>query len=138
MENKKVICVSGGMDPIHKGHIRMIKEASNYGEVVVILNSDAWLLRKKGFSFMSWEERAEIISSISGVSKVVEVDDSDGTVCNALRILKPDFFGNGGDRKSDNTPEGELCKELGIELVWNLGGEKIQSSSDLVKSVKNK
>ena len=87
---------------------------------------------------MSWEERAEIISSISGVSKVVEVDDSDGTVCNALRILKPDFFGNGGDRKSDNTPEGELCKELGIELVWNLGGEKIQSSSDLVKSVKNK
>jgi glycerol-3-phosphate cytidylyltransferase-like family protein len=114
----------------------MIKEASDYGEVVVVLNSDAWLLRKKGFSFMSWDERAEIISSISGVSKVIPVDDTDGTVCQALREIKPDYFGNGGDRKENNTPEGDVCKEFGIQMIWNLGGEKIQSSSDLVKNVK--
>jgi cytidyltransferase-like protein len=136
MKKNKVICVSGGMDPIHKGHVRMIKEASDYGEVVVVLNSDAWLLRKKGFSFMSWDERAEIISSISGVSKVIPVDDTDGTVCQALREIKPDYFGNGGDRKENNTPEGDVCKEFGIQMIWNLGGEKIQSSSDLVKNVK--
>lgn len=130
--NKKIVCVSGGMDPIHVGHARMILEASKFGDVVVILNSDQWLLRKKGFSFMPWEERAEILRAIRGVADVVRVNDEDGTVCEALRRIKPDYFANGGDRKNENTPEVSLCLELDIKMLWCVGGEKIQSSSELV------
>jgi D-beta-D-heptose 7-phosphate kinase/D-beta-D-heptose 1-phosphate adenosyltransferase len=126
------VCVSGGFDPIHKGHVRMILEAAQFGDVVIIANSDDWLIRKKGKFFMSWEERAEILSSIKGVVKVVPVDDTDGTVCEALRRIKPTYFANGGDRKDYNTPEGEVCKELGITLLWGIGGDKIQSSSWLL------
>lgn len=127
-----MICLSGGFDPLHSGHVEMIQKAAELGPVTVILNSDDWLVRKKGYAFMSWEERAKIISSISAVARVVSVNDSDGTVCEALERLRPEYFGNGGDRKNDNTPEVELCNKLGIGLVWNLGGEKIQSSSELV------
>lgn len=129
---EKIVCVSGGMDPIHVGHVRMILEASKFGDVVVILNSDQWLLRKKGFSFMPWEERAEILRAIRGVVDVVRVNDEDGTVCEALRRIKPDYFANGGDRKNENTPEVSLCLELDIKMLWCIGGGKIQSSSDLV------
>jgi D-beta-D-heptose 7-phosphate kinase/D-beta-D-heptose 1-phosphate adenosyltransferase len=101
----ETVAVSGGMDPIHFGHVRMIQEAAQFGEVIVILNSDEWLMRKKGFVFMPWEERAEIIESIKGVRKVVRVDDSDGSVCEALRREKPTYFANGGDRTNKNTPE---------------------------------
>jgi len=131
------VCVSGGFDPIHKGHVRMILEAAQFGDVVVIANSDDWLIRKKGKFFMSWEERAEILSSIKGVVKVVPVDDTDGTVCEALRRIKPTYFANGGDRKDYNTPEGEVCKELGITLLWGIGGDKIQSSSWLLSKNKD-
>ena len=68
------------------------------------------------------------------------VDDSDGTVCEALMRIKPHAFANGGDRKTNNTPEMEICEELSIEMLWNIGGEKEQSSSELVnkaKEVKN-
>ena len=124
--------VSGGFDPIHVGHVRMILEAAEHGEVIVVANSDEWLERKKGYVFMPWEERAEIISSIRGVVEVLEVDDSDDTVCEAIDHHRPDIFANGGDRKGDNTPEVSLCNRLGIELMWNVGGGKIQSSSELV------
>ena len=129
---KPTVAVSGGFDPIHKGHIQMIREAAEYGDVIVILNSDDWLIRKKGYKFMSFEERAYIAASIKGVTIVTSVDDSDGTVCKALEKFKPDYFANGGDRKDTNTPEMKLCEELGIELLWNVGGGKIQSSSNLV------
>ena len=129
------IVVSGGFDPIHIGHIRMILAASKLGKVIVVLNSDKWLMRKKGYIFMPWEERAEIIQSINGVEEIVSVDDSDGTVCEALKRLKPAMFGNGGDRTNKNTPEIALCKELGIKMIWRLGGRKIQSSTDLVKEI---
>ena len=128
----RTVAVSGGFDPVHVGHIRMIQEAAQYGDVIVILNSDDWLMRKKGYVFMSWTERAEILSSIKGVIKVVPVDDSDGTVCEALRREKPNCFANGGDRGNTNTPEVKVCDELGISLIWSTGGGKIQSSSDLV------
>ncbi len=133
---RKTCAVSGGCDPIHAGHIRMISEASVYGDVIFILNSDDWLIRKKGYKFMSWEERAEIISAIKGVTAVVPVDDSDGTVCEALRRIKPNYFANGGDRGPSNTPEGEVCAELGIEMLWGVGGGKTQSSSWLINAVK--
>jgi D-beta-D-heptose 7-phosphate kinase/D-beta-D-heptose 1-phosphate adenosyltransferase len=103
--------------------------------VIVVANSDDWLFRKKGYIFMPWEERAEIIRAMRGVKDVVKVDDSDGTVCDAIRRVMPDFFANGGDRKTDNTPEKEVCRELGVEMLWNIGGEKIQSSSELVENV---
>ena len=129
------VAVSGGFDPIHKGHVQMIREAAEYGNVIVILNSDEWLIRKKGYKFMSFEERAYIAGSIKGVTVVSSVDDSDGTVCAALRRFKPDYFANGGDRYDTNTPEMAVCEELGIQMLWNVGGGKIQSSSDLVQKV---
>jgi cytidyltransferase-like protein len=130
---KKTIAVSGGFDPIHVGHVRMILDATKYGDVIVILNSDDWLLRKKGYVFMPFEERCEIVRSISGVVRTESVDDLDNTVCEALSRINPDIFGNGGDRTSTNTPEQNLCNRIGIEMMWGLGGGKIQSSSDLVK-----
>ena len=137
--NKKIIAVSGGFDPVHKGHVKMIEQAARQGGVLVIVNSDEWLQRKKGYVFMPWEERAYIMGNIKGVVAVTNVNDSDNTVCHALRRHKPDAFANGGDRKNNNTPEMKLCEELGIELLWNMGGDKIQSSSDLVEnSQKNK
>ena len=126
------IALSGGFDPVHIGHLRMMQDAQQYGQVIVIVNSDEWLMRKKGYIFMPFEERCEIIEGFGCVAYTTHVDDSDNTVCEALRRIKPDYFGNGGDRKTDNTPEMDVCKELGIELVWNVGGGKIQSSSDLV------
>lgn len=136
MNNGKTIMVSGGFDPIHIGHVRMILEASKQGDVIVVANSDEWLMRKKGYIFMPWEERAEIIESIRGVLRVESVDDSDNTVCEAIARIRPDVFANGGDRKGNNTPEVALCEELGIGLAWNVGGGKIQSSSDLVSASK--
>lgn len=136
MKTKKVIAVSGGFDPVHIGHVRMIIGAAQHGDVVVIANSDEWLKRKKGYVFMPWEDRAEILKSIKGVINVEYVDDTDETVCEALSRIKPDAFANGGDRKQENTPEMELCDSLGIELLWNIGGEKIRSSSEMVDDIK--
>jgi len=127
-----IVCVSGGFDPVHIGHLRMIQEASEYGEVVVIVNSDEWLMRKKGYIFMPFRERCEILQGFKGVKETSGVDDTDNTVCEALRRLKPTYFANGGDRRTDNTPEMEVCKEVGTQLLWNIGGGKIQSSSTLV------
>jgi D-beta-D-heptose 7-phosphate kinase/D-beta-D-heptose 1-phosphate adenosyltransferase len=132
----KYVVVSGGFDPIHVGHVRMILEASEEGEVIVVVNSDAWLNRKKGYTFMSWEDRREIISSIGSVSEVVAVDDADNTVCEAIKRLhtsgKCDIFANGGDRVAYNTPEKRLCDELKIKMLWNVGGGKVRSSSNMV------
>ena len=141
MSKRKTIAVSGGFDPIHKGHVRMILAAAHHGDVVVILNSDKWLVDKKGYKFMPWDERAEIIRAITGVVNVVNtIDDNDNTVCQTLRNLKRDigldYFANGGDRKIENTPEMDVCKELEIGLLWNVGGEKVQSSSSLVSEAK--
>ena len=137
MKKRKTVAVSGGFDPVHSGHVRMILDAASYGDVTVILNSDEWLIKKKGYAFMEWEERAEILRAIKGVVNVVSTsDDHDGTVCNTLRNLKKDvdldYFANGGDRILSNTPEMKVCKEIDVGLLWNVGGGKIQSSSSLI------
>jgi|TARA_R100000664_G_scaffold31268_1_gene44719 D-beta-D-heptose 7-phosphate kinase/D-beta-D-heptose 1-phosphate adenosyltransferase len=135
-QRRKTVMVSGGFDPVHIGHIRMILEASKHGDVIVVANSDDWLYRKKGFVFMEFDQRAEILASIKGVIKVSGVDDSDTTVCEAIRRLNPDIFANGGDRKKHNTPEQAVCEELGVEMLWGIGGEsKANSSSGLVERV---
>lgn len=133
-----VVAVSGGFDPIHPGHVRMFKEAKALGDfLVVILNNDNWLQAKKKYSFMSADERKEVIESIRFVDKVVITKHpkhpTDMSVVQELKSLKPDIFANGGDRKADNIPEYELCKKIGIKMVFNVGeGGKIQSSSLLV------
>ena len=137
---KKIIMVSGGFDPPHIGHIRMFKEASKWGKVIVALNSDEWLMRKKGYVFMTLKERLEIITEFASVDYVMSFDDTDDTACDAIVSMKPDAFANGGDRKKDNTPEMEMCDELGIQMLWGIGGQdKPQSSSWLVnKFLENK
>lgn len=132
----KTVMVSGGFDPIHGGHVQMIRDAAQHGNVIVVANSDEWLMRKKGYVFMTFEERAKILKEMKGVILVSAVDDSDNTVCEAIKLLRPDYFANGGDRGKDNTPEQDVCEQLGIEMLWGVGGDyKFNSSSDLVKNV---
>ena len=137
-ERPPTVMVSGGFDPVHVGHIRMILAAAKYGDVIVIANSDEGLHRKKGFVFMEFNSRYEILNSIKGVILVDSVDDADGTVCEAIRRHKPTYFANGGDRGRTNTPEQSVCEELGVELLWSIGGdEKVESSSDLIKRTRD-
>lgn len=103
------------------------------GRVFVALNSDAWLTRKKGKPFMTWGARAAILKECRSVSQVIKVNDFDGTVCHAIEAVRPHAFLNGGDRTSPNKKEHALCQKLGIHEYFNVGGVKIQSSSDLIK-----
>ena len=138
---KNMIILSGGFDPIHKGHIRMFKEASLNGMVVAGLNSDEWLIRKKGKFFMPFVERKEILESIRYIDLVKSFDDSDDTACSLINKINNEysenyniFFGNGGDRTNQTTPEIKFCNDNNIDLIWGLGGGKIQSSSELLKN----
>lgn len=135
---KVVVCTSGGFDPVHVGHVRMFQHAKRLGDKhVVILNNDNWLFKKKGRVFMSESERKEILETLSSVDRVVLTDHpkdpEDMSVCGALAKIHPHIFANGGDRTSKNTPEKELCKKLGIKMVYNVGGKKAQSSSELLR-----
>lgn len=129
-----VVCISGGFDPIHIGHLNLIDGASQYGDVIVILNSDEWLKRKKGYCFMPYEQRARMLYAVKGVIDVVPVDDTDRTVCEALKRIKPNYFANGGDRTAENTPELAVCTDYGIKPLWGIGGGKVASSSELIKT----
>ena len=143
---KNVIIVSGGFDPVHKGHIRMFREAANLGHQVIIgLNSDEWLTRKKGKPFMKWNERAEILESCKFVTQVLSMDDSDDTASDIIKqvanLYKNQdmniYFANGGDRKKGNVPELDVCKDLNVVMLWGIGGGKIQSSSWLTNGGKD-
>ncbi len=129
-----IAMISGGFDPVHVGHVELIKLAMAHGDIIVALNSDEWLMRKKGYVFMSYEERSRIMCAMRGIVAVIPADDSDGTVCASLRQLKPDFFINGGDCKDSLSAEKTVCERLAITQVF--GGGKIQSSSDLVKAIR--
>lgn len=149
--NKKIVAVSGGFDPLHVGHIRLFQEAKKLGdELVVILNNDNWLRKKKGKEFMCELERKEIIEALESVDEVIisshsyDVDFNkieDKSVCKELEKIRPHIFANGGDRFAEDIPEFKLCNELGIEMIFNVGfGGKVRSSSELLKeySKKNK
>lgn len=133
------VCVSGGVDPIHIGHVRLFKSAKELGtKLIVILNNDNWLMKKKGFVVMDEKDRKEILESIRYVDEVVltkhEPESEDVSVCESLKEIHPDIFANGGDRKSDNIPEYKLCEEVGIKMEFNIGeGGKVRSSSEIVK-----
>jgi len=132
-----IIALSGGFDPLNFGHIKMLQGAIHFGKVVVILNSDEWLVRKKGFCLMPWHERKEILLALKFVHDVVPVDDSDDTVCEALTRIKPNVFGNGGARGPKNTPERDLCLKLGIKMAYGLGGgEREQITLNLRERIK--
>jgi D-beta-D-heptose 7-phosphate kinase/D-beta-D-heptose 1-phosphate adenosyltransferase len=137
---KVVVATGGGFDPLHEGHIRLFKEAKKMGDVLVImLNSDEQLKKKKGSTFYPSEnERKEIVESIKYVDKVIIDPGKDVTCEAALRLVKPDILAKGGDRVAGSIPEIELktCEELGIEIVYNVGGKKVQSSSWLLKRAK--
>lgn len=145
----KVVAVSGGFDPLHIGHVRMMQEAKKLGDkLVVILNNDNWLKIKKGQGFMPETDRKEIIEAIGCVDEVVitsHASDFDYTnalsksVCAELAKIKPHVFANGGDRFADDIPEFKLCRELGIEMIFNVGhGGKVRSSSSLLADYSKK
>ncbi|TFH36163.1 MAG: glycerol-3-phosphate cytidylyltransferase [Dehalococcoidia bacterium] len=133
--SERVVAVSGGFDPLHVGHLRMIQAAAKLGtRLVVIVNDDDFLVRKKGYAFMPLAERMEIVRGLRDVDDVVAAVDRDQTVCETLRLVKPHVFANGGDRRdAADIPETVVCRELGIEMVFNVGGGKVQSSSELVQ-----
>ena len=138
MTKKVVVAVSGGFDPVHIGHVRMFDEAKKLGdELVVILNNDHWLRKKKGYAFMPEQQRKEVIEAFRSVDRVVltvhSENPSDMSVCEDLRLLRPDIFANGGDRKLDNVPEVAVCDEIGCKMIFNIGdGGKVQSSSWMI------
>lgn len=144
-KNNVVVAVSGGMDPIHIGHVRLIQEAKKLGDkLIVILNNDNWLKKKKIHIFMHQKERKEILESIKGVDEVVITSHPKNPgymdVGKELLKIKPDIFANGGDRKAEkDIPEAEVCKKIGCKMVFNVGkGGKVQSSSWLLVKYVNK
>ena len=137
--NKKVVVVSGYFNPVHSGHLDLFFAAKALGdELVVILNSDEQVKIKGSNPFMDEQERARIVGAFKPVDRVFLSIDKDKTVCESLRAVHPDIFANGGDRKGENDiPELVVCRELGIEMIFNVGGGKTQSSSWLINKVKN-
>jgi len=145
MLNPLTVAISGGFDPIHIGHIRLIQEARKLGDkLVVILNNDNWLRKKKKHIFMHQKERREILESIEGVDQVVLTghpkNPKDMSVSRELFKVRPDIFANGGDRKSEkDIPEVIACRKIGCKMVFNVGrGGKIQSSSWLLSQYVDK
>jgi cytidyltransferase-like protein len=132
----KLFLFTGGFDPVHSGHLAVIKACAAEGRVIIGLNSDAWLERKKGQVFMPIEERKEIMSNIKGVMQCIEFDDSDDTAIDAIHKVREDFgksnkiiFVNGGDRTEENIPEMIFDD---VEFRFGVGGNGKKNSSSWI------
>ena len=143
----RIIVVSGYFNPIHAGHIDYLQAAKKLGNrLVVIVNNDLQVTIKGSQPFMALEERLTIVSALGVVDDAVPSIDTDGSVKATLRSIWNTYvsnrwvekrrvamtFAKGGDRHDGNVPEYDLCEELGISLAFNVGGEKTQSSSNLL------
>lgn len=131
--SNRIVAVSGYFIWYHIGHVQYIEDASKYGDVVVILNSDEQQILKYGKVIVPLAERAAVLKSNKHVTAVVKSIDTDRTVCKTLERIKPNVFANGGDRTDENVPESDICEKLGIQMVF--GGDKVQSSSELLLKV---
>jgi D-beta-D-heptose 7-phosphate kinase/D-beta-D-heptose 1-phosphate adenosyltransferase len=140
----KVVVITGGFDPIHRGHIEYINAAKELGNFLIVgVNSDEWLVRKKGRSFMPFEDRIAIVGALQGVDYAIPFNDRDGTAKDAIawaRKVYPNhsiIFANGGDRTSDNIPEMDFADD-NVEFAFGVGGtNKANSSSQLLEEWKN-
>lgn len=133
----KIVLVTGGFDPIHSGHIEYFREAKALGDVLIVgINSDEWLTRKKGRAFMPVTERLCIIRALDMVDACILFNDTDGTAIDAIKKLQKLYptdiivFANGGDRTAENIPEMDVPN---VEFVFNVGGSKTASSSDFLQ-----
>lgn len=142
----KIVLVTGGFDPIHSGHIEYFNAARELGDKLIVgLNSDEWLTRKKGQPFMHWHERATIVAALHSVDRVINFDDTDDSAKDAIRKVREIYsnheiiFANGGDRNKDNIPEMDLLKKyLHLKFVFGIGGSnKMNSSSWILREWKN-
>ena len=138
----KTVIVTGGFDPIHSGHIELLKEAKKLGDHLVVgLNSDAWLSRKKGQAFMPWEERNAVLKELKCVDVVLDFDDSDGSAQALIKYMLEHsqgdiIFANGGDRTADNIPEMHI-QDSRLSFVFGVGGsDKKNSSSEILRDWK--
>ena len=136
---EKVSLVTGGFDPIHSGHISYFKRAKDLSNYLVVgLNTEEWLTRKKGQYFQSWNERAEIISHLTMVDAVITVpDDEEGSACGAiakcLEIADTVIFCNGGDRGKSNTPEIiKYGNNSRVQFEFGIGGDDKKNSSSWI------
>ncbi len=146
---KKIVITSGFFNPVHIGHINLIREAKNLGDfLVVIVNNDYQVKLKGSMPFMAEQERIEIIKALRYADDVVLSIDKDGSVIESLKMVAKKylpagrqvpvelFFAKGGDRNSGNIPELAVCKEHNIKIVDGVGGGKVQSSSGLLGNIK--
>ena len=136
---EKLSLVTGGFDPIHSGHISYFKRAKDLSNYLVVgLNTEEWLTRKKGQYFQSWKERAEIISHLTMVDAVITVpDDEEGSACGAiakcLEIADTVIFCNGGDRGKSNTPEIiKYGNNSRVQFEFGIGGDDKKNSSSWI------
>jgi len=134
----KIVIVTGGFDPLHSGHIAYFKAAKELGDYLVVgVNSDEWLARKKGRSFMPYEERKSIVQEIGVVDEIIAFDDSDNTASDAIRQTmskwpQEDYiFANGGDRTKENIPEMEVFHPR-LTFKFGVGGEDKKNSSSWI------
>jgi cytidyltransferase-like protein len=140
---KTIVLITGGFDPLHSGHIAYFKAAKKLGDLLIVgVNSDEWLARKKGAPFMPYRERSEIVKNIVGVDFVLDFNASDGSARHAIQMVRqsypgnPIIFANGGDRTQENIPEMSV-EDLKLEFVFGVGGEhKMNSSSWILQEWK--